>query len=154
MNKLFDLCKDKPWFSDVATDASGRYIVYANYIDLEVLTFVPRTFENKQVLVHFASYRRANQEYWLNTPNTTAPAFSHAVEEDDVDFLIDELERLENKTNIDIVTSIFYEIVDGDDAITDLSSKYPDIRKRIEKLYNTFGVDVLYDQLDNGDFDR
>ena len=42
MKDLFNLCKDKPWFSDVVEDSAGRYVVCAHFITLDVLKFVPQ----------------------------------------------------------------------------------------------------------------
>jgi hypothetical protein len=84
ISELFNLCKDKSWFSDVI-DEQTRYVIYAYYINRDILTFVPQTFDDKQVVVHFANYRKAKADYWLNTANTIAPAFKTPIAESDAE---------------------------------------------------------------------
>jgi hypothetical protein len=152
MYRLFEMCKDKEWFSDVSTELHDRYIVYVHYMDADIFSFIPQTFNGKQIVIHFAANRKAVKDYWINTPNTTALAFVK-VEEDSLEFLIDEIERLAMKADIDTLISIFEEVHDGpENAVTNLSGQYPEIRKRMEKLYDTFGYDIVWEELDEYDY--
>jgi hypothetical protein len=58
------------------------------------------------------------------------------------------------KTSSDIVAAIFFETHDGKNAVTNYSEQYPNVRQRMEKLYNTFGFDVLYDKIVDENIDN
>jgi len=49
--------QSKPWFSSVGTDEFNRLVVYAKYMDLEVLTSVPDYIESTPVLCYFTAFR-------------------------------------------------------------------------------------------------
>jgi hypothetical protein len=62
--------------------------------------------------------------------------------------LTDELDRLERLCGSNILQDIFYETHDQNNAVTNLSAKYPEVRQRIQKLYDKYGFDVIYEELD------
>jgi hypothetical protein len=62
--------------------------------------------------------------------------------------LENELTRLEKTCGSNTLQDIFYEIRDANNAVTNLSARYPDIRKALEKLYDQYGFDVIYENLD------
>lgn len=151
--------KDQPWFFDVGSDNFGRLIVYATTMSLDVFSSVPDTFDGKNVLVHFAQSKTATKDQFKANPIVTAkaPVFLtqplKVVEiesefEPDLALLTQELDRLEKICGSNILQDIFYETHDGKNAVTDLSSKYPDVRFAVEKLYNQYGFDVIYEELD------
>lgn len=69
-------------------------------------------------------------------------------EEKSIRFLQNELEKLEKICGSFTLQDIFYEIQDGKNAVTNLSSRYPEVRQRMEKLYDMYGFDVIYEELD------
>lgn len=148
--------KDKPWFHSMETDSSGRIVIYAAYIDKEVEASVPAVWEGKQVLMHFASAKLATREKFTNNPNApgaTLKAYVPDVDvsddaEPDIANLTAELEFLESLYNTEALSDIFFEIKDQHNAVTDLSKRYPDARKSLEKLYDTYGFDVLFNEMD------
>ncbi len=152
--------KDKPWFHSTDTDASGRIIVYVTYIDKDVLASVPNTLDGKQVLVHFAGAKLATREKFTNviTHGFTYPDNSPSLcdrdidtpEEEDADLahLISELDRLERLCGSNTLQDLFYETHDGDNAVTNQSKFFPEIRSALEKIYNQYGFDVIYNELD------
>lgn len=62
--------------------------------------------------------------------------------------LTDELDRLEKLCGSNILGEIFFEENDGKNAVTNLSAKYPEVRKRIHRLYELYGFDVIYEELE------
>lgn len=68
--------------------------------------------------------------------------------EDDLDDLRDELDRLERVCGANILGDIFFEIHDKKNAVTNLSAKFPEVAERLTKLYNEYGFDVLYEELE------
>lgn len=54
---------------------------------------------------------------------------------------------LEEQIGIRSVQDIFWETNDKENAVSDLSSTYPDVRKTMDGLYDEFGFDVLHDAL-------
>lgn len=65
-----------------------------------------------------------------------------------VHVLTDELSRLEKSCGTNILGEIFFEIHDKCNAITNLSVKYPEVRFVLEKLYNQYGFDPIYKELE------
>jgi hypothetical protein len=62
--------------------------------------------------------------------------------------LTDEIDRLERICGSNILQDIFYEIQDGKNAVTNLSAKFPEVRTRMQKLYDKYGFDIIYEELD------
>lgn len=62
--------------------------------------------------------------------------------------LTDELDRLERLCGSNILQDIFYEVHDKTNAVTNLSAKFPEVRGRVEKLYDKYGFDIIYEELD------
>lgn len=59
-----------------------------------------------------------------------------------------ELEKLEKICGTHTLSEIFFEEHDADRAITNISARYPEVRKSIHKLYQTYGFDLLYEELE------
>lgn len=136
---------DRPWFHSVGTDQYGRIVVYVNYMCHETLYEVPDRVDGKQVLTHFAASKLAKREDFTNTPGSQ-PKQQQAP---DVDLLNRDVQTLVNDLGREKVRDIFYEIHDGPNALTSLSQKHPYSRDVLEKLYDEYGFDVLFDLLDN-----
>lgn len=74
-------------------------------------------------------------------------------EEKSILHLQKELDRLEKICGSHTVQDIFYEVHDnnltnGRDTVTNMSGRYPEVRKVLEKLYDQYGFDVIYEELD------
>lgn len=59
---------------------------------------------------------------------------------------ISELQIIWGNENVE---NVFYEIVDGDDAVTNASDAHPDLRDRLERLYAHYGFDLICEKLGN-----
>jgi hypothetical protein len=92
------------------------------------------------VLVHFAGYLLATREVYTN-PN--------ARKQEDADVLTSSVKILIGDLGKQKVRDIFYEIHDGPNALTQLSDTHPYARDCLDKLYEEYGFDVLFDLLDN-----
>lgn len=131
---------DRDWFHSVGTDQYGRVVVYVKYMCDETLHDIPDRVDNKQVLVHFASSLLATREMYTD---------SNARKTNDVDDLMSSVKTLVGDLGKAKVRDIFYEVHDGANALTNLSDIHPYAREVLEKLYNEYGFDVLFDLLDN-----
>jgi hypothetical protein len=131
---------DRDWFHSVGTDQYGRTVVYVKYMCHETLHDIPDTVDGKQVLVHFAGYLLATREVYTN-PN--------ARKQEDADVLTSSVKILIGDLGKQKVRDIFYEIHDGPNALTQLSDTHPYARDCLDKLYEEYGFDVLFDLLDN-----
>jgi hypothetical protein len=162
--------KDKDWFCEVGLDNIGRYVVYVKYSCMETLTLEPDMLFGKQVLVAFIRSKTARAEDF--TTNATRVPFAKTVDdlvgdilapqeigdeieelssdvlEIDIEDLTDELDRLERLCGTNALQDIFYEIQDGNDSVTNLSARYPDVRVSLEQLYEKYGFDLIYEELD------
>lgn len=82
-----------------------------------------------------------------------APAAPPIKYVDDIDIinldeLIAELDRLERVCGSHGLQDIFYEVHDGKNAVTNLGSKYPDVKRDMHRLYDRYGFDIIYEELD------
>lgn len=63
-------------------------------------------------------------------------------------YLQNELGRLEKICGTNTLSDIFFEIKDGKNAVTNLSARYPEVRTRMENLFDEYGFDVIYEELE------
>jgi hypothetical protein len=142
---------DKDWFHSVGQDQNGRVIVYANYLNQDVMSAIPETLAGKQVLVHFTSHLKAKVEDFVNQPPLPS-----LVEEMDRFFpepevkleeLLSEIDRLLLKCSFQNLQSVFFEIHDGKNAVSDVSAEYPEVRQAMERLYDQFGFDIINEEI-------
>jgi hypothetical protein len=170
---LQTLCANQDWYVGVEQVPYQRYVVYAEYIDSQVLRFVPDlTPSGKQVLCHFAASSKDSKTQYLNKVEnsfalrkfveSSLPVDKNEVEIDEiadtpeqeealelnVRLLTDELDRLEKICGTNILGEIFFEVHDKENAVTNLGSKYPEVKQRMQKLYDQFGFDILYGELE------
>lgn len=178
MEHLRNLYKDKEWFHSVGQDQYGRIVVYIHHSTHETLHDIPDRVANKQVLVHFAGSLCLNKDQYVTTPKSTFSIveFKQAVSEaraqgidtgfgvladpnyDPIDEpehedlsqrrLENELTKLEKICGSNALQDIFYEIRDAHNAVTNLSARYPEVREALETLYDQYGFDVIYENLD------
>jgi len=156
---------NRDWFHSVDKDKSGRLVVYVKYMCDETTYDIPRQIEGVNVLVHFAGSKNIKKELYAHKGFKPKEVFvSEAVEDlgtsDDVEFieepntpldlreLVAELDRLEKMSGSNIMQDIFYEVHDGINAVTNLSSKFPDVRRGMDKLYHQYGFDLIYENMD------
>lgn len=154
---LGDMFKDQDWFFDVGLDQHDRLVVYVKYMCHDTLHNIPNEINGQHVLVHFANYYTATRDQFTNPNRGTAKAVEASVEEEfdlpafskhSISDLIQELDRLEKICGSNILQDIFFEIHDGKNAVTNLSAKYPEVREALDVLYDNFGFDVVYEELD------
>jgi hypothetical protein len=154
---------EKEWFCEAERDAN-RYVVYVKYMNMETMTTIPDQILGRQVVVHFIAYKRAS--HFSFATNATHVPFSRPAEvvvpkapesmeelssdllEFDVEDLVKELVRLEKICGSNALADVFFEIHDKQNAVTNLSARYPEIRDALEKIYNEYGFDVIYDEIE------
>lgn len=163
LESLTGMFKNCDWFCETGLDNIGRYVVYVKYMNMEVMTSVPDTMLGKQVLIHFIGSKTARRENFTNTistsnvvpvvaptpapleePDVLAPEYS----ESNIAELLKELDRLEKICGSNALQDIFYEIHDGKNAVTNLSDRYPLVKEGLMDLYDRYGFDVIYEELD------
>jgi hypothetical protein len=171
MEYLKGLYKDKDWFHSVGTDQYGRLVVYVNYMCDDNLRNVVDNVGKTQVLVHFSASKTATRDQFVDKPQSrllplatgTLPpppppeeqivdivgsVAGADTEEKSLRHLQNELDRLEKMCGSYTLQDIFYEVQDGKNAVTNLSARYPEVRKSLEKLFDQYGFDVIYEELD------
>lgn len=164
MVRLSETYKGKDWFAEVDRDQYGRIVVYVKYMNHETLHDIPDFAGGRQVLVHFIASKTATRDQFVDhgtVPVKVAPTpvveqdednVSDVEEQKSLQYLQKELDRLEKICGSNTLQDIFYECHDEDmspgSAVTNLSARYPEVRERIEKLYDMYGFDVIYEELD------
>jgi hypothetical protein len=121
--------KDKDYFVNFE-ESKDKIIVYVKYMNSKVLSEIPIKFNNKNVFVHYSDFKEAKkvnfQEFDLK--NISARA---------------------REIDPELLKTIFYEINDGDDAITNVKDEYIEIYNLIKPVYDKYGFDVTHDALFN-----
>jgi hypothetical protein len=161
------------WFYEVCIEGL-RYVVYVHTMDKEQDTIVPDRMMGRQVLIHFASCAPDVKNEFVSKPQTHAlPTYSpfdrtplELITDKDVELfkktggwfpianepnisaLTDELDYLEKQCGSNILGEIFFEVHDKHNAVTNLSNKYPEIRKIMNDLYDRYGFNIIYDELE------
>ncbi len=145
LNQFKESIKNKDWFFDLGEDQFGRYVVYTKYMCNETLYNIPDKIDNKQVLVHLASYLLANKNSFIEIlDKNLKESQENELEGSDLSF---KLNYLESKCGENILQDLFFEIHDGKNSVTNLSSKYPEVKEELSKLYFEYGFDVIYEEL-------
>ena len=157
MDELIAMFGSKEWFHSVGHDQYGRLVVYIKRTTHETLNDIPDRVNGKQVMVHFASSLTASRSQFTEDLTVRKPAPVVIPEEPisevelppvDLSKLTDELDSLEKVCGSHILQDIFYEIHDGDNAVTNLSVRFPQVRSSLVKLYDEYGFDIIYEELD------
>lgn len=151
ISELQSLLQNYEWFNSIELDSFNRPVVYANYITAEVINSTPEVFNNKQVLLHFYDSKKSKEDFiaQINNNAETSNFVKNEEETPNAQLLSSELRKLKSLCSHNILQDIFFEVHDKQHAVTNLSVKFPDIRRSIEKLYQEFGFDVIYDSLSN-----
>lgn len=136
-----------PWFVAVlAKDklAPHRLVVLTEWQSLDIINSIPMKFENYQVLVHFANRKKDKVEVTSAAPEVISE-YAVSKETD----LVKELTRLENICGTHTLCDLFFECHDGSNAVTNLSERYPDIRKAMDRLYAEHGFEAINNELES-----
>lgn len=160
MDELTNLFGTKEWFHSVGTDQYGRLVVYIKHTTHETLNDIPDRVDGKQVMVHFASSLTASKNQYtedLTVRKAPEPTLQETMDEVsevelppvDLSELTGELDRLEKVCGTHILQDIFYEIHDGNNAVTNLSVRYPVVRESLDRLYVQYGFDIIYEEMDS-----
>lgn len=143
------------WFHSIGVDPYGRHVVYVQYMNIDTLTTVPDYCDGKQVLIHFAASLTSKADDFKVNVSPAKPQLETwiAPELPTGDLPVLDLSEIEDLLKTGPITKpalidMFYEIHDGDDAVTFVSESFPKEREKLEALYNTYGFDVLHDLLE------
>lgn len=124
-----DQLKNKDYYVS-SVESKDNITVYVKFMNSRVLSEIPNRFNNKKVLVHYASYNEARkinfQEFDLKNVATRAREYDEK-----------------------LLTDILYEIHDGEDAITNVKEDNFEIYNLIKTIYDKYGFDVTHDAILN-----
>ena len=150
LNYLSALLKDKPWFYDLKAFDPRRIVVYTTYQSGDILREIPDEVGGRQVLVHFAPRSKPSTSTVLSSLPSKTSEYIESIppSELNINELVDELDKIEKMCGSRTLQDIFYEIHDGKNAVTDMSKRYPEVRSRLEKLFDVYGFDVIYEEID------
>lgn len=144
--------QSKDWFFDIDQDNFNRIVIYVKYLSSEVIASIPDRLGGHSILAHFASSKIADSKQFIADasiwqppkpePAVIAPPPVKPPHSD----LIGELDRLALICGDNILQDIFYEIHDGKNALTNLSPKFPEVRKSMKKLYDMYGFETINEE--------
>jgi len=152
LDQLVETVQKYEWFRTTGLDQYGRFVVYVSRMDYDILKDIPDKINNQQVLFHFFY---PQYQYIKAVPNTitqveknTATSKPIHPVEINIEKLISDLDSLESICGSNILQDIFYEVHDGKNAVTNWSAKFPEVREAMESLYDKYGFDLIYEELD------
>ena len=132
--------KKQDWFYDVGYDEYQRPVIYVHYMNVDIIDYIHNQYKN--VLIHFASYKLASKDKYVNCID-----LEPITEKDPLAELLSSFDRLRLMYDKNLLENIFYEVHDGKNSITEYSAMVPQLREEMEKLYHIYGFDVLYEEL-------
>lgn len=148
LDKISSSIKHNDWFYDISIDGPNKIIVYTKWQSGDIIKQIPEFIDNIQVLVHFVPRTIS----WAPKTPTIIVAQSNTDSDEGPEYnindLIKELDRIEKLCGSHTLQDIFYEIHDGKNAVTNLSARYPEVRRDLELLYDRYGFDVIYEEID------
>ena len=145
LSKLKNQLSTNDWFFDVSISEQSKHItVLVYYMNYDVLTLIPTKLDDYNVLVHFA-----NVPMPIKNDKTDHVVIIDEDESDepDIDYLMYQLDKMEKICGANVLENVFFEIHDGKNAVTNLSTKFPEVKVVMQELYDTFGFDVVYGEL-------
>ncbi len=139
LQKLKTLIENYDYCTDVQRDSFNRLVVYTNDMKTAMVS-LPDYIDNEQVLVHFASSMDLGDKY--------RKTLSSDKEEDlSMELLAKELEKMSQSCTWEVLTAIFFEVHDKENAVSGYSKAFSSTYKSMERLYNLYGYDVLAEEL-------
>lgn len=149
LNNLKNALKDKIWFYDTGIDEYDRPVVYVHLMNSSIfkeLSEVSKQFLETSPCIHYASSSLLERSKYVNEINLikNLPNSIYTL-----DFLFHELNKLKDVCGLNILSDIFYEVHDGQNAITNLSAKFPEVKDSLDKLYAEYGFDLIYNYLED-----
>lgn len=163
------------WFFEVEAEPR-RYVVYVTAMCREQDDIIPdRASDSRQVVVHFARSKTATAQDFLvdDKPKTNGisylkmPLIAHdesgSITQQDLEVALKELQdvdvpnlgalasaltRLEKQCGANILFDIFFEVHDGKNAVTNLGARYPEVKEAMKELYDEYGFDPIYEELE------
>ena len=130
---LTSLFFEKDWFVEVEIDKLNRYVVYVSAMNAETMATIPDQMLGRSVVSHFIASKPKQS------------AISEDDQEYDLPYLMGELARYCGDEDIEC---IFFECHDGENAVSNKSELHPDARIKMQKLYDIYGFDLIFDHLE------
>jgi hypothetical protein len=166
--ELQEQYEDRDWFAEVGLDEYSRCVVYVKYMNRETLAIPTYTEEGREVCVHFLSSKMVTRDQFVEKQGgVSLPVYQPLMAPFPIDLMTEltelteqvtenkslvylqrSLERLEKDCGSNILQDLFYELHDGKNAVTNNSSRYPEVWKKLGKLYEIYGFDVIYENID------
>lgn len=148
------------WFDHVDVDHRKRYVVYVKFMNAETIAVAQQDLDGVPVLTGWVGSKPSHlkEKYGkiltlselrpYTPPPAPTPLPVVKLDESTLDDLDFELDRLERLCGSKALQDIFYETHDGRNAVTNVSDKFPYVRSCMNKLYDTYGFDIVYEELD------
>lgn len=138
------------WFHSVGQDDFNTPVLYTKYLNLEVLNLTSAPERNFKV--HYATSMTVSSNDYTTTESMSGVQLLEADSDSDFESEVDlheELWGLQRICGRDNLIDIFYEVHDGNNAVTSLSAEFPEVRAAMDVLYNNVGFDILFEELDS-----
>jgi hypothetical protein len=142
------------WFDEACIEGR-RYIVYVFQMGTGIDENIPDQVMGYQVVVHFSGAKNISPDQYIHSCSQVGNFLEDIAQELSSDLLIPdlsdlckELDRLEKLCGSNILQDIFYEIKDGKNAVTNLRAKFPEVHKAMIRLYDEYGFDPIYNEMD------
>jgi hypothetical protein len=145
LQSLKDSFKNDSWFYDVGLDTFNRPVLYVHLLNKDIINYIREKDNSNDFLIHYAAYAKININNYITIIENKAES---NVDDLDLNYLVDEVNYLQSVCKRSILQDIFYEVHDGKNAVTNLSSAFPEVKDSISDLYQIYGYDLLYEELE------
>lgn len=135
VRQIFENCD---WFESVAIKPD-QIIIYSNRMGEDVFNQIPDKINNKNVKLHFYASKICNPSMYVKT---------YSYENFTRDYSL--FKFVKDNTDIygrTIMASMFFEVHDGVNSVTNLKIKYPHLYVEMQNYYEEFGYIALSREL-------
>lgn len=130
------------WFDSIEI-INNKILVYVKEMSLDILQAIPQKIDGKPVFVHFLSSKNVSIDHYVDKKDFGSTTQSGS----EYQMLHCELSDMRKLCDYSSILDIFYEIHDGDNAITSFSEEYPMIKESMKVLYNKYGFDPIFKEI-------
>ena len=156
ISQLTTLLSNYPWFSGKVLEnpkLHNSIIAYVHYMDGEVLRTVPDSIDGVDVRLHFfASCPTEPSKFVTTVAQSSLPIYVPTLKEAEPALppfdLHNEIWNLTRVCGRDNLIDIMYEVRDGDDAVTNIGSEYPEVFNAMKEITTKVSYEDLLEELD------
>ena len=155
ITQLTTLLSNYDWFAGKVVEnpkLHNSIIAYVHYMNGEVLRTVPDSIDGVDVRIHFiSSCPTEPNNFFTVVSQSTLPLYVPTAKKEPEEPVFDLHNEIWNLTRVcgrDNLIDIMYEVMDGDDAVTNLGAEYPEVYNAMLAIAAKVSYEDLLEELD------